>query len=60
MRYIGFFIAFILYFTASLNADVYNVFSNTNNIYYNTLSSVTNSFILDNASDSKDAVSDIS
>ncbi|WP_297276570.1 fibronectin type III domain-containing protein [uncultured Brachyspira sp.] len=60
MRYIGFFIAFILYFTASLNADVYNVFSNTNNIYYNTLSSVTNSFILDNASDNKDAVSDIS
>lgn len=48
MRYIISFIAFILYFTASLNADVYNIFSDTNNIYYSTLNNVTNSFILSN------------
>ncbi len=48
MRYIAFFIAFILYFTVNLSAAVYNVFSNTNNIYYSTLNDITNSFVLNN------------
>ena len=42
MHYIGFLIAFILYFTANLNAVVYDVFSDTNNIYYSTLNNFTN------------------
>ena len=59
MRYIVFFIAFILYFTAGLNADVYNVFSNTNNIYYRTLNIVTNSFILNHSSVAEDSSPDV-
>ena len=59
MRYISFFIAFILYFAASLNAEIYNVFSNTNNIYYSTLNSVTNSFILNNSTGSEGSMSDV-
>ncbi|MEI0492949.1 fibronectin type III domain-containing protein [Brachyspira intermedia] len=46
VHYIGFLIAFILYFTANLNAVVYDVFSDTNNIYYSTLNNFTNSYIL--------------
>lgn len=46
MRYIVFFIAFILYFTVNLYCDVYNVFSNKSNIYYSTLENITNSFVL--------------
>ncbi len=48
MRYIVFFIAFVLYFTANLNAAVYDVFSDTNNIYYTTLNNASGSFVLNN------------
>ncbi|WP_300711034.1 fibronectin type III domain-containing protein [uncultured Brachyspira sp.] len=61
MRYIVFFIAFILYFTANLSSAVYDVFSNTNNIHYSTLNNITNSFTLDNNSQSyTDPLSEIS
>ena len=48
MRYIGIFIAFILFCTVNLNAAVINVFSDTNNIYYSSLDNITNSFVLNN------------
>ncbi|MEI0517046.1 fibronectin type III domain-containing protein [Brachyspira murdochii] len=48
MRYIGIFIAFILFCTVNLNAAVINVFSDTNNVYYSSLDNITNSFILNN------------
>ncbi|PCG19645.1 fibronectin type III domain-containing protein [Brachyspira sp. G79] len=48
MRYIGSFIAFILFCTVNLNAAVINVFSDTNNIYYSSVDNITNSFVLNN------------
>ncbi|WP_300367813.1 fibronectin type III domain-containing protein [Brachyspira sp.] len=60
MRYIFVSIAFILYFTATLSSAVYDVFSNTNNIYYSTLNNVTNSFTLNNNSSEEDPLSVIS
>lgn len=48
MRYIGIFIAFILFCTVNLNAAVINVFSDINNVYYSSLDNITNSFILNN------------
>lgn len=58
MHYICFLIAFVLYFTANLNAAVYDVFSNTNNIYYSTLNNITNSYILNNTDSSINYLAD--
>ncbi|MEI0489322.1 fibronectin type III domain-containing protein [Brachyspira pulli] len=59
MRYISIFITFILFFTVNLNAAVYDVFSDTNNIYYSTLYNITNSYILNNGTLSSDKLDSI-
>ena len=41
------FIIFILY--VNLNGEVYNVFSNYNNIYYSSVNNTQNGFILNNS-----------
>ena len=48
MRYISIFIAFALCFAVNLNANIFDVFSNENNIHYSTLNKITNSYILNN------------
>ena len=59
MRYISIFITFILFLTVNLNAAVYDVFSDTNNIYYSTLYNITNSYVLNNGTLSSDKLDSI-
>ena len=52
------FIIFILY--VNLNGEVYNVFSNYNNIYYSSVNNTQNGFILNNSSIKNNNTSEMS